>query len=71
MLAACKCIQGVSTREAEELCELEDSVGGGTNSFSLAWEAYLEALQLHPTGGRLGECEFGHITSLLRCLTVI
>lgn len=31
MLAAYKYIQGVNTREAEELFKLEDSVGGGAN----------------------------------------
>lgn len=31
MLAAYKYIQGVNTREAEELFKLEDSVGVGTN----------------------------------------
>lgn len=46
VLAAYKNIQGANTREAEELFKLENSVGVGTNSFSLAWEAYPEALQL-------------------------
>lgn len=52
-LAAYKYTRGVSTREAEELRKLEDedSVGGGTDSFSGPWEAYLEALQPSPVGG--------------------